>query len=241
MAIEYEYIHDWGGKGVYAWHGTAMQIQQIRLRQGNVLLLSLCEASDYDEWGENMTSYFTEELAKWFYQKVVPLCYGNRTHLSRKRLILQSCKRFIDRVNQEFLRYQDRHNRNQIISCSILLLLNHTYLIVQVGNLECTYLTIPPRSEKLQFFQKRQKSPSYLGVKDLCVPIVKKGILRRKAGIIMYSPSFFQGTPISTFGKQYMRMRTSQARMQKLLSEIGTRNRNKNQEEQMEAIMVWRR
>ncbi len=241
MAIQYEYVHHWEGNGVHRWNGTAMQIQQIRLRQGNVLLLSLCESASYNEYGEEITSYITEEMAKWFYEKAVPLCYRNYSQLYLKHQILQSSKRFIYRMNKEVAWYQDQHNRNENISVSLLFIIETSFFIIQMGDLTMQYISNKQLVRNIINRKMKCKKSSYIGGGKQYEFSVITGKIRKKSGIIMASPTYFQYTSNESFQQQYNRIIKSQTKMQKLLSEISTRNRSKNIQTQLEAIMIWRK
>ena len=175
MHLKTDYL--WEKGSLKEKNETSLSLQQIKIKDGEVVFAVICEGVYGLSEGETVSGMIATKMTDWFYREGIRVISGRKW----KKRYERSVRRQIYLLRDEICLLGKRKGQRMGTSALVLLVKNRDYLILQWGYGQCCCLG---KNRAKALVKGEHRKAAYLkrsiGSFPLASPIILKGKLTRK-------------------------------------------------------------
>lgn len=206
-------------------------------KKGDILAACICDGSGF-EWGETASGFVCEEVGRWFFQRVIPVVTKSHLQGERRARIRRSGYRLFSSIQKDLRTYGLENGVTAETSASVLILYRNEYYLFHIGGGRIYLLGRKTRLLTSIPKDGRHFNTSVDGMKK---PNFRAGFYRKTEGFLVGSEGFFEKMPVTVMGQVLARAAGDSERIQRILREIGERQKLRKAKFNLSAVFMVRR
>lgn len=228
------YYWNRGGKDV---NEDSLTVQSVTTRKGPLYMACICHGIGGLFCGEAASGFIVEELTRWFYEEVIPLQQKGKLTAAIEKSFYRSCFS----IHENLKKYGERTHRRMGSTCTCLILTKKEYHMFHIGDTRVYRIGWRGRRMTEDHMAEAHMLTKCIGTGIWNRPDYRRGYYGKNESFFLCSDGY--GNQMSEKAminavRDMNQDRRKERDGKKCLEEMGKRNLQKGERDNMSAIYV---